>query len=155
MVRLFRRAVRAFGRPKYLITDRGGEFRGRLFAKAVGRVGTGHRFASPNNIFATARLERFWRTLKETARLRLQAPLVREDLESRLELTLSYYLLFRPHQGLRGATPAEAFLGLEPPSVRALAPPRARAGEGSGEAPFAVGFLDAVNRHFPILELVA
>jgi hypothetical protein len=81
MARLFRRAVRAFGQPKYLITDRGGEFLGRLFTKTVARAGTVHRFGSTNNLFATARLERFWRTFKETARLRLWPPLVREDLE--------------------------------------------------------------------------
>jgi hypothetical protein len=118
-------------------------------------VGTVHRFASTDNLFATARLERFWRTFKEAARLRLQPPLVREDLESRLELTLSHYLLFRPHQGLRGATPAEAFLGLEPAALRATPPPRARAREGSGEAAFTVGYLDPVNRRFPILDSVA
>jgi transposase InsO family protein len=155
MARLFRRALRAFGRPKYLITDRGGEFLGRLFAKTVARAGTVHRFGSTNNIFATARLERFWRTFKETAKLRLQPALVREDLEKRLELSLTHYLLFRPHQGLGGATPAEAFLGLEPAAVRAAAPPRARPREGPGKAPFTVGYLDPVNRRFPILETAA
>jgi hypothetical protein len=81
--------------------------------------------------------------------------LVHEDLESRFELTLSHYLLFRPHQGLRGATPAEAFLGLERASVRAAAPPRARPREGPGEAPFTVRYLDPVNRRFPILDSAA
>jgi transposase InsO family protein len=155
MARLFRRAVRAFGRPKYLITDRGGEFLGRLFTKTVARAGSVHRFGSTSNLFATARLERFWRTLKEAARLRLQPPLVREDLESRLELSLTHYLLFRPHQGLRGATPAEAFLGLEPAALRAAAPPRARPRERSVEAPFTVCYLDPVNRRFPILDSAA
>jgi transposase InsO family protein len=155
MARLFRRAVRAFGRPKYLLTDRGGEFSGRLFANAVVRVGTVQRFASPHNIFATARLERFWRTFKDAARLRLDRPLVREDLESRLPLMLTHYLFFRPHQGLQGSTPAEAFLGLEPACLRAAAPPRAQPREGPAEAPFTVSYLDPLNRRFPILERVA
>jgi transposase InsO family protein len=155
MARLFRRAVRAFGRPKYLITDRGGEFVGRLFTKTLARAGTVHRFASTNNIFATARLERFWRTFKEAARLRLQPVLVREDLERRLELALSHYLFFRPHQGLGRATPAEAFLGLEPAAVRAGASPRTRPREGPGEAPFSVRYLDPVNWRFPILDSAA
>jgi hypothetical protein len=155
MARLFHRAVRAFGRPKYLITDRGGEFVGRLFTKTLARAGTVHRFASTHNIFATARLERFWRTFKEAARLRLQPVLVREDLESRLELTLSHYLLFRPHQGLCGATPAEAFLGLDPAAARAAAPSRAQPGEGHGDAPFTVRYLDPANRRFPILDSAA
>ena len=67
MVRLLTATARVFGAPKYLITDLGGEFRGRIFAKAVGRLGIRQRFASALNIHATARLERFWRTLKDTA----------------------------------------------------------------------------------------
>ena len=66
---------------------------------AVGRLGIVQRFASTENIFATARLERFWRTLKDTSGIRLQPPLTIKDLERRLEMTLSHYVLFRPHQG--------------------------------------------------------
>jgi hypothetical protein len=51
------------------------------------------------DLFATARLERFWRTLKHTASLRLQPPLTICDLERRLEVTLTHYLCFRAHQG--------------------------------------------------------
>jgi hypothetical protein len=58
-----------------MITDRGGEFTGQFFSKAVGRLGIVQRFASTENVFATARLERFWRTLKDAARLRLQPTL--------------------------------------------------------------------------------
>ena len=108
MARLLRRAVRAFTAPKYLITDLGGEFRGRTFQKATARFAIRQRFASALNIHATARLERSWRTLKDTASLRLRRPLTIDDLERRLETALSHYMLFRPHQGLHGMTPAEA-----------------------------------------------
>ena len=33
MARLLKTAVRAFGKAKYLITDQGGEFKGRIFRK--------------------------------------------------------------------------------------------------------------------------
>jgi transposase InsO family protein len=62
MARLLTASARVLGAPKYLITDLGGEFRGRTFAKAVRRLGIRQRFASASNIHATAHLERFWRT---------------------------------------------------------------------------------------------
>ena len=64
MARLLKAAVAAFGAPKYLITDLGGEFIAHVFQKVVARLGIKPRFASADNIHATARLERFWKTLK-------------------------------------------------------------------------------------------
>jgi len=151
MARLLRRAAAAFGRPEYVITDLGGEFVGRAFRRAVARLGAVQRFASRKNLYATARLERFWRTLKDTASLRLRRPLTIRDLERRLEDTLAHYLVFRPHQGLRGATPAEAFLGLKPARESATAPPRGRPGERKTEVPIAIAFLDPTARAFPYL----
>jgi len=151
MAALFRRAAKAFGRPKYLITDLGGEFTGGAFEKTVKRLGVVQRFASAESIKATARLERFWGTLKETAGLRgLELALTVEDVERRLERTLIHYLCFRPHEGLEGATPLEVFLGEEAACLKAVEPPRGRHGEGKGEAPLRVAFLDA-ERRFPIL----
>ena len=57
MARLLR-AARAFGRPKYLITDKGGQFVAGVFLKAARRLGAQHRFAATDSILATARLER-------------------------------------------------------------------------------------------------
>jgi transposase InsO family protein len=155
MARLFRRCARAFAAPKYLITDLGGQFTGKLFRRAVARFGTRQRFASKDNLYATARLERFWRTLKDAARLRWLRPLTFEDLERRLVLALTHYLLFRPHQGLGGATPAEACLGLEPANARAESPPRGRPGEGSPHPAFSLEYLDPPTRSFPILRTAA
>jgi transposase InsO family protein len=151
MARLFKNAVRSFGQPRYLITDLGGEFTAKIFRKTVARLGAIQRFASKENLYATVRLERFWRTLKDTASLRLLRPLTIQDLERRLETALTHYLCFRPHQGLDGATPVEAFLGAEPASKRAAAPPRGRPREGSLDPPFAVAFLDPERADFPVL----
>jgi transposase InsO family protein len=155
MARLLAATARTFGAPKYLITDLGGEFRGRIFARAARRFGIRQRFASASNIHATARLERFWRTLKDAASLRLLPPLTIHDLERRIEIALAHYIVFRPHQGLHGATPAEAFLGVHPASAKALSPPRGRPGEGSGDSPFCVEYLDPHSRRFPILKNAA
>lgn len=156
MARMLRAAARAFGRPRYLITDRGGEFTATLFRDAVQRLGVVQRFASQDNLHATARLERFWRTLKETAGLyRLGLPLTREDLEQNLRLALLYYICFRPHEGLRGASPCEAFLGVEPAYLNAAAPPRGRRGEMPAGTPLRIDYLDPPNRRFPVLNRVA
>lgn len=153
MARLLEKAVRAFGKAEYVITDQGGEFDG-LFRKTVARLGIIQRFGTVGHIFATARLERFWRTLKETANLNDDRPLTVEDLERRLERTLTYYLCFRPHQGLNGATPAEAFVGVPSPEIVA-SPPRGRRGEGPSESPFTIAFVDIGNGSFPILKKTA
>jgi transposase InsO family protein len=156
MTRLLRATARAFARPKYVITDLGREFTGGAFKQVVKRLGVVQRFASKDNIKGTARLERFWRTLKESAGLyRLHLPLTSEDLEQRLELTLVHYLCYRPHGGLRGAVPAEVFLGLESAHLRAVEPPRGRPGEGPTAVPFEFAYLDPRSRRFPVLEPAA
>ncbi|MGE0454250.1 MAG: DDE-type integrase/transposase/recombinase [Vicinamibacteria bacterium] len=151
MARLLRRAAAALGRPRYVITDLGGEFTGRVFRRAVARLGAVQRFASRENLYATARLERFWRTLKDAARLRLRRPLTVRDLERRLEDTLAHYLVLRPHRGLDGATPGEALLGIPPARETAASPPRGRPGEGPREALMGIAFLDPAAHAFPFL----
>jgi transposase InsO family protein len=113
MAQLLRRAARAFAKPRYVITDLGGEFTGGAFRNAVKHLGAVQRFAAADSLKATARLERFWRTLKETAGIRaLGLPLDREDLERRLETALLFYGCLRPNEGLKGARP------LKPSSAR-------------------------------------
>jgi hypothetical protein len=105
-----------------------------------------------DRLFATARVERSWRTLKELTNVKADQSLNLDDLEAR---ALGYYLCFRPHQGLAGATPAEVFLGVEPACTKAVGPPRGQAGEGPQQRPFEVGFLDPEKRAFPILKQAA
>ena len=151
MARLLKLAVKAFGKGKYVITDQGKEFTGKVFRKTASRVGIHPRFGTKDRIFATARLERFWRTLKELGHLKLDQPLAVQDLERRVERALSYYLCFRPHRGLQGATPAEVFCAAEPRKTTAVMPPRGKPGDAPVEAPFTVAFLDRDRRAFPIL----
>ncbi len=154
MAKLLTTAIRAFGRAKYVVTDQGGEFTGKIFRKTAARLGIVHRFGTKDRIFATARLERFWRTLKELSSVKADQPLNLDDLERRLALPLAHYLCFRPHQGLHGATPAEVFLGRDPANKHAVAPPRGRAGEGPQQPAFEVRFLDPDQRTFPILKTI-
>lgn len=89
--------------------------------------------------------------LKNVADLRIPLFLTLEDLERRLAPALAQYTYFRPHRGLHGATPAEAFLGLVPACKKARRAPRGRPGEGTLEVPFAVAFLDDPEKRFPVL----
>jgi transposase InsO family protein len=155
MAQLLGLAANAFAKPRHVITDRGGEFTAAAFRKAVARLGAVQRFAAKDSIHATARLERFWRTLKQNAGLyRLHLPLTPEELERRLELALLHYIAFRPHEGLKGATPAEAFFGVEPSCMKAVDPLRAPPGNAA-DRPFYVEYLDPANRRFPILKPAA
>lgn len=147
---LLKRAVRTFGRPRYVITDLGSEFKG-AFKKTLARLGVAQRFRRKDYVAGTARLESFWRTLKNTASLRLPVFLTLEDLERRLVPALWHYVCYRPHQGLHGATPAEVLLGLEPACKRAGRAPRGRPGDGDRQVPFRIEMLSPTERLFPIL----
>lgn len=154
--RLLREAVRRFARPRYLVSDLGGEFTARVFRKAAARLGVIQRFASADSLKATSRLERFWLTLKQAAGLyALHRPLTATALEARLERFLVHYLCFRPHEGLAGAVPGEVFLGHEPLHTGAIEPPRGLRGDGLREPPFEVAYLDSAARRYAILKLAA
>ena len=126
MARLFKTAVRNFGVPTHLISDLGTQFISTVFLKTVARSGTQHRFASVENLYANARLERFWKTLKGIALLKVIPPLTFKDFETRTAIALYYYIHFRPHTSL-GGTPAQTFYGAKP--MPATAPPRALEGQ--------------------------
>lgn len=146
MARLFRTAVAAFGRPKHVITDLGGEFVSGVFRKTVARHGVNHRFASADSIHATARLERFWKTLKQIAGVRLVPPLSFADLEERPSRALAYYVLHRPHTRLGNRTPLEVFQGISAPALSRL--PRGKRGERCVVAPLGIALLSPGG--FPI-----
>jgi hypothetical protein len=102
-----------------------------------------------------ARLERFWRTLKETASLKTDRPLTVRNLERRSKRLVPTICAVVPIRDSRGATPAEAFLGIEPACQSAISPPRGRRGEGPTNPPFAIDFLDPDRRALPILKKTA
>lgn len=147
---LFRKAVRFYGPPPHFVSDQGRQFTAQGFKQTLVRFAVAQRFGAIGRSGSIALIERFWRSLKEALSLRFAGPLTREDLEQRVFYALAFYGHHRPHQGLGGATPAEAFLGLEPAHLKAVHPPRGRPGESVGVAPFRVEFLDADER-FPII----
>jgi transposase InsO family protein len=150
MARLLHTAARAFGPARYAITDQGGEFMAKVFRKAASRLGIRHRLGSPKNIFATARLEASGEPSKTPRAFDSTRPSPSATWNEGSNPPPPY-LCFRPHQGLRGATPAEAYLGLEPARHKAVSPPRGRPGEGPRDSPLVIDFLDPSNRRYPLL----
>ncbi len=74
------------------------------------------------------------------------------NLEQRLAPFLAHYFCLRPHNGSRGATPAEVIVGLTPACKAAIDAPRGSPGERSAAGlPVAVDYLERKNRGHPFL----
>lgn len=154
MTHLVEATFRHHGRPLHLVTDRGSQFTAQIFRDTLAVLGVRHRFGAVGRSGSIALIERFWRSLKGSLNLRSWRPLLRQDLERRLEYALHDYAFLRPHQGLGGATPAELYFDLEPAHLSAVHPPRGRPGDGPHRSPFAIDYLDPEHR-FPILRKAA
>jgi transposase InsO family protein len=148
--RFVSRTARRHGRPEHFVSDQGSCFIGRVFRRALKRLGVRQRYGAIGKKGSIALIERLWRTLKDSLRLRSLRPLVAEDLLEKVELGLAHYAHFRPHQALGGATPAEIYFGRTPAHLSAIPAPRGRPGEGSMDSPFRIEYLDA-ERFLPVL----
>lgn len=145
---LVQSAADRFGKPKHFVTDRGPQFTGNAFVQKLRDLGTGQRFGAIGQSGSIAIIERLWRTLKEMLDLRFRPPLSRRHLEKKVEVGLNYYATLRPHQGLGGATPAEIYFRLTPPTILAVSPPREslRDPTRSAALPFEIAYADAERR---------
>lgn len=148
LLALFEKAL-AFGKPRILITDRGTIFRSELLAAALSALGVEHRFGALYRHGSIARLERLWRSLKDSLGVRAFCRrLLPEDFERDVRLALLHYAFYRPHAALKGATPAEVFLRLPPASAAAQPPPRGLAGQ---VVPFPDFVVEHLGPHLPIV----
>ncbi len=154
MASFFRRAVALYQRPRYFISDKGSQFVGAPFRQALERAGVVHRFGRLGERNSSPLIERFWLTLKETAQLKHLRPLLKQDLDRRMNDALTFYVYHRPHMGLGGATPAEVYFKLRRAHRRAIQPPRGRPGDPTAPRPFQIEYLDE-ERRLPILVKVA
>jgi putative transposase len=149
-------AFTRLGTPKYLIADRDGCFIACAFQERIDAWHVQLRFCSAEHHRANARLERFWSTLKNVL-LRLDPPLEllsSDELECEIERALRYYSLYRPHSGLGGSTPAEAYQDMTPASTLAVQPPRGRRGDTPVPMPVTLEYLDGDER-LPFLRRAA
>jgi transposase InsO family protein len=107
VVRVLGRAARNVGRaPKYLISDRGGQFQDE-YRGWCRRRGVKPRFGATGRHGSIAIVERFVRTLKDEGLRRILVPLGRTAMQAEVEAFIGWYNAFRPHESLRGATPNE------------------------------------------------
>jgi putative transposase len=152
LARLLARAHRRHGRPRLFVSDRGSQFTAGAFEQVLGCVH--HRFGAVGRSGSIALIERFWRTLKADLRLPIFRPLTMADLEERLGYAVLHYSFHRPHRGLDGGTPAEAFFGWPRSHERAVSPPRGSPGRPVPVPTFQIDFLDP-HQTYPILTKAA
>jgi transposase InsO family protein len=111
--------------PKHFVSDQGSQFTSQFFRNTLASLGIKHRFGAIGQTGSCAIIERFWKTLKEMSRLKTRPPLAPDDLYARLHAGLYYNAYHKPHQGIKGATPAELYYGRGPACTNAARPSRA------------------------------
>jgi putative transposase len=165
--RFLGRAISHAGKaPKYLISDKGGQFTAPGFTVWCRRKRIEPRYAAAGQRGATAVIERFWRSLKEEWLRRGVVPLRRESMRRHVSSYLGWYFEFRPHQGLGGRTPKEVYERRRPANKRARWEPRPKWPKASPCAtprakpkrspPFRLAVVVRFHegsRHLPIVEL--
>jgi transposase InsO family protein len=161
------RAIRLAGRPpRYVITDRGRQFRSRSFRRWCRRRGIRPRFGAVGKYGSLAVIERFMRSLKSECTRRMLVPLRLDAMRLEIALYVVWYNEQRPSQTLRGRTPREVYEAVLPaneeprfePRVewprwsRCASPQAGIKGEPGARLTLMVGFLEG-RRYLPIIEL--
>ena len=117
--RLMGDAIDRHKKPRWVVSDRGVQFTAKRFRRYLRRRRIWRRYARVGNA-NLARIDRFWRTLKEEyARgLFLYRPI--QTLERDLGRYALWHSKWRPHSGLGGVTPDEIHAGKQRRSLRVL-----------------------------------
>jgi transposase InsO family protein len=98
-----------FGRPRFLRTDNEGFFASPLFTATLFILGIRHQRIDPYCPWQNGRIERLFWTLKERLLAWWDQAGVPNDVQLDLDTFRVWYDHVRPHQGLAGLTPAEAW----------------------------------------------
>lgn len=105
-------AIGKYGKPRAVRTDNEACFTSRLFRAMLWLVGIRHQRSDPGCPWQNGRIERLFGTLKG------KLDLLEVAAFGALDVTLGefrfWYNQVRPHQHLGGATPAEAWSGVNP-----------------------------------------
>jgi transposase InsO family protein len=105
-------AIGQHGKPKAIKMDKHPVFRSKLVRRVCTIVGVRLRFSEPGKPWQNGRIERFFGTFK--AALQHYTILDRQHLLLSLEQFQFWYNRARPHQHLHGATPIDAWRGVNP-----------------------------------------
>lgn len=107
-------ALARFGRPEIFNTDQGSQFTSLAFTSVLRdaevRISMDGRGRWMDNVF----IERLWRSLKYEC-VYLHAFETGSELRTGLARWITYYNTQRPHSGLAGQTPAEAYGRIDEP----------------------------------------
>jgi putative transposase len=116
---LLGRTIRDHGKPTWVLTDRGGQFVARRFARFARQRGIRRRFG-PRGQPGLPAIDRWFRTLKdEFARgLFLYRPI--RAIERDLARYVGWYNGSRPHGSLRSRSPDEVFFDRPPRRIRRM-----------------------------------
>lgn len=105
-------AIKRYGKPCFVRTDNEAIFTSRVFRFALFVLGIRHQLSDLHCPWQNGRVERFFGTLKES--LNQLAVLSFDALNNALTEYRFFYNHVRTHQHLGGATPAEAWDGVDP-----------------------------------------
>ena len=112
--------------PKYIISDKGGQFWNDEYKEWCGGKGITPRYSSVGEIGGIALIERFFKSLKDEWLRCTTVPFRREAMRRHISSYLAWFHESRPHQGLSGRTPQEVYTERKPANERARFEPRSR-----------------------------
>ncbi len=120
LMSVMKSAVSKYGRPKVLNFDNGKSYKNRQMELLAARIGTTLSYCQPYTPTGKAKIERWFRTLKD----QWMAGLDMQDFHSLDELRGSLYSYVQrynqtPHASLRGMSPQDRFFS-EPEQIRRL-----------------------------------
>ena len=120
LMSVLRSAVAKYGRPKVLNFDNGKSYRNKQMELLAARIGTTLSYCQPYTPTGKARIERWFRTMKD----QWMASLDMRDFHSLDQLRgslLAYVQQYNqsPHSSLRGKSPQDRFFS-EPEQIRRL-----------------------------------
>jgi transposase InsO family protein len=115
--KLLQRAFDCSGRPAWVISDRGRQFRSNRFKGFLHRAGTRRRYVALGDA-NLSKIDRYWKTMKEEygRGLLLFRPIRR--LQKDLENYVQWFNTERPHLGLNHRSPEDVASGATLPSRR-------------------------------------
>ena len=109
VARLVRRASKKYGRPRFIITDHGPQFR-RQFRASMKKLGVQVVQGRVRAPYLNGKMERLFRTFRLWWRWVLPG-LTRKGIQRQLDNFRHWYNDFRPHSALQTITPNEAWEG--------------------------------------------
>ncbi len=112
IARVLESTIARFGAPHRLLTDNGSNLLAPPVAEVLALHDVRHVRTRPAHPWTNGRIERVWRTFKETLRLHYWMLASRSHLRRVCQDFLVFYNQCRPHSSFGGKTPDEVFFGL-------------------------------------------